>query len=476
MSQASDLAGQVYAALKKAQPLTLQELASLAGASTDQVRLALADLGADGIRVWADSQGRLSISTRAFPDFSAPPPAAAMSPEPAGASADAEPAASSGDGNERQAADAGEPGSFDLPSSQERGEQPRDDNTSATPVPDAPADTPAGSDDTGASTDAATAEAARNIDTDAAEAGSARSEAQNSPQTGAAGAPAAQESVQPMTPDLAALRAQQIRAEAEAQAAEKPMTLMGHLNELRSRLTRCVIAALLGFAVCYGVSDLIFAELMKPLTAALPEGSKLIFTALPEAFFTYMRVAFVAGLFLTSPYIFYQIWAFIAPGLYDEEKRHAVPIAITSAVFFIAGAAFCYFVVFPFAFTFFMGFATDIIQPMPSLGEYLSFSLKLLLAFGLIFEMPLFTFFLSRMGVVTAAMMRSVRRYAILGVFIVAAILTPPDVMSQLLMAGPMLLLYEISILIAATFGRRPKAEAAADSTQEQRNQQENDS
>ncbi len=238
---------------------------------------------------------------------------------------------------------------------------------------------------------------------------------------------------------------------------EKSMPLLEHINELRSRLVRCFIATALGFVACYGVADILFAELMKPLTLALPENSHLIFTALPEAFFTYLRVAFVAGLFLASPVLFYQIWAFIAPGLYEEEKRYAIPLAFFSATFFIGGAAFCFFVVFPFAFKFFMGFATTEIIPMPSVGDYLGFSLKLLIAFGLIFEMPLFTFFLARMGIVTPALMRRGRRYAILCIFITAAILTPPDVVSQLLMAGPMFLLYEFSILIAVAFGRKKR-------------------
>lgn len=239
------------------------------------------------------------------------------------------------------------------------------------------------------------------------------------------------------------------------------MTLMDHLGELRTRLVRSAIAVALAFSACYSVADLIFGELMRPLLKALPPNSKLIFTALPEAFFVYLQVGLVAAIFLASPYLFYQVWGFIAPGLYAEEKKHAIPLAMFSALFFLLGASFCYLVVFPFSFTFFMGFATDDIIPMPSLSEYLGFALKMLIAFGLIFEMPLFTFFLSRMGIVTATSMRRVRRYAVLCIFIIAAILTPPDVMSQMLMAIPMLLLYEFSIYIAVIFGKKPKQEAA---------------
>ena len=241
----------------------------------------------------------------------------------------------------------------------------------------------------------------------------------------------------------------------EAAEGGRSMTLLDHLSELRVRLVRCLIALTVGFFACYSFAEQLFNYLMLPLTRALPAGGKLIYTALPEAFFVYMQVALVAGAFLASPYLFYQIWAFIAPGLYDDEKRHIFPIAGASALFFVSGAAFCYFQVFPYAFEFFVGFATDIIEPMPKLDEYLGFTLKMLLAFGLIFEMPLFAFFLARLGLVTAQWMRKTRKYAILAIFIVAAILTPPDVFSQLMMAAPMLVLYEISILVAAVFGKK---------------------
>jgi len=247
--------------------------------------------------------------------------------------------------------------------------------------------------------------------------------------------------------------------EDEEEPDDRPMGLMDHLAELRGRLVRCCIAVMVGFFACWAVVDPIFDALVAPLLSVLPEGSHAIYTTLPEGFFTRMHIAFVAGVFVSSPVIFYQIWSFIAPGLYEEEKQHIVPVAFMSAVFFISGGAFCYFVVFPNAFSFFVSYATDTIVAMPKVSDYLSFVLKLILAFGLVFEMPLFAFFLARMGIVTAELMRKVRRYAILGIFIVAAVLSPPDVVSQLLMAAPMLLLYEISILVAAGFGKKPKQE-----------------
>ncbi|MDR3319569.1 MAG: twin-arginine translocase subunit TatC [Desulfovibrio sp.] len=246
------------------------------------------------------------------------------------------------------------------------------------------------------------------------------------------------------------------------------MTLMGHLNELRIRLVRSCMAVGIAFFACWAVVDPVFDTLVNPLLAALPHNSTAIYTTLPEGFFMRMFVAFVTSLFLASPVIFYQLWSFIAPGLYEEEKRAVIPIAFVSAVFFIAGGLFCYFMVFPYVFNFFVSFSTEDIVVMPKISDYLDFVFKLILAFGLIFEMPLFAFFLSRIGLVTAALMRSVRSYAVLVIFVVAAILTPPDVISQLLMACPMLLLYEISILVAAVSGRSKKADDAVTPSMEE--------
>lgn len=240
------------------------------------------------------------------------------------------------------------------------------------------------------------------------------------------------------------------------------MGLLEHLAELRSRLIRAALWAAAGFAACWYYVDPLFDLLVRPLLSVLPEGAHAQYTTLPEAFFARMQIAFIAGLFLVSPAIFYQIWAFVAPGLYAEEKRYVLPIAILSALFFTAGALFCYFIVFPFAFNFFISYSSPEIVITPKISDYLSFVLKLLFAFGLIFEMPIFTLFLARLGIITAAMMRRVRKYAIVIIFILAAILTPPDVLSQLLMAGPMLLLYEASIFVALIFGRKKKPEEAS--------------
>ncbi len=238
---------------------------------------------------------------------------------------------------------------------------------------------------------------------------------------------------------------------------ERPMTLLEHLGELRSRLVRSFLAILVAFFVCYAFAKDLFYYLSLPLLKVMPADAKFIYTGVAEGFFVDLKVSLVAAVFVACPFLFYQIWAFIAPGLYEEEKRYVAPLSFCSAFFFLGGAIFCYFVVFPFAFKFFMSYSTDNIVAMLSINEYLGFALKMLIAFGLIFEMPLFSFFLSRMGIVTADRMRSVRKYAVLAVFIIAAILTPPDVFSQIMMAIPMLVLYEISILVAVVFGRRKK-------------------
>lgn len=235
---------------------------------------------------------------------------------------------------------------------------------------------------------------------------------------------------------------------------ENQMPLLSHLGELRTRLTRIVIMVLIGFVGFYGISETAYFYLAEPLTRFLPEGSTLIYTSPQGAFFTYLKVSLMLSILGTSPYSFYQIWAFIAPGLYKEEQRAVLPLAFFSAFFFLAGAAFCYFTVFPIAFKFFMGFTSDMIRPMISIEEYLSFALKLIIAFGLVFEMPLFAYFLARLRLLTPQAMRRNRKYAVLLIFIIAAILTPPDVFSQTMMAIPMLILYEISIYIAKAANR----------------------
>ncbi|MCP4747802.1 MAG: twin-arginine translocase subunit TatC [Desulfobacteraceae bacterium] len=231
-----------------------------------------------------------------------------------------------------------------------------------------------------------------------------------------------------------------------------------HLEELRTRLIHCFIAVAVGFVLCYSFRKQVFDILVAPLKKVMKTGDTLIYTHLPEAFFTFLKTAFLSGLMLASPVILYQFWMFVAPGLYDREKRLLLPIVSLSTIFFAGGALFGYFIVFPLGFEFFLSFATDSIRPMPSMKEYLGFSSKLLIAFGIVFELPLVLTFLARLGVVSAEFLKKYRKYAILIFFAGSAILTPPDVITQIMMAFPLMLLYEISILGAKIFGRKKQS------------------
>ncbi len=237
--------------------------------------------------------------------------------------------------------------------------------------------------------------------------------------------------------------------------ADDRLPFTAHLEELRKRLVTCAIGIGIGFVGSYFFSEDLFGFLVRPLLRVMPEGSTLIFTGLPEAFFTYLKLSLFAGIIFASPVVLYQIWCFVAPGLYGHEKRYMYPFVILSTICFAAGVGFAYFVVFPIAFKFFLGYTTDAIRPLPSIKEYLSFTFKLLLAFGVVFELPVFVLFLSRLGVIDAKTLSSQRKFAVLLIFVVAAILTPPDIVSQILMAGPLLLLYECSIIVARIFGKK---------------------
>lgn len=231
-------------------------------------------------------------------------------------------------------------------------------------------------------------------------------------------------------------------------SAEK-QPFMSHLEELRKRLVVCAIGVGAGFVIAYIFSERLFQLLVAPLKAVMPEGDQLIFTNLPEMFFAYIKVAFIAGILAAAPLIFYQLWMFIAPGLYQKEKKMAIPFVISSTVLFVGGALFGYFVVFPFGFKFFIGFSNEYVKALPSVKQYFSFSMKLLFAFGVVFELPVIIFFLSKMGVVTPQFLSQKRKYAILLAFALAAILTPPDVITQCMMAGPLIVLYEVGVLVS---------------------------
>jgi len=239
---------------------------------------------------------------------------------------------------------------------------------------------------------------------------------------------------------------------------DKRMSFIGHLEELRHRLIVCFIALGIGVAICYAFKESLFGILMRPLTTVMAPGDKMIFTGLTEAFFCYLKTALLAGLLLALPVIMYQMWCFIGPGLYAKEKRFLIPLVILSFIFFIGGVLFAYFIMLPFAFKYLLSFRSDVIQALPSMREYFSLASILLLAFGLVFELPLVLTLLGSLGLVTPSFLGKNRKYAILLIFIAAAIITPtPDALSQCLMAFPLMILYEVGILGVRIFGKKKK-------------------
>ncbi|MBU4317248.1 MAG: twin-arginine translocase subunit TatC [Proteobacteria bacterium] len=251
----------------------------------------------------------------------------------------------------------------------------------------------------------------------------------------------------------------------EPDSDEDKIPFTAHLEELRSRLIVASIAVAIGFFLSYAFKEKLFDILSLPLIEVMGEGEKLVFLSLPEAFFTYLKVSFLSGIMLATPVILYEFWMFVAPGLYKKERKLLFPIIFLSSLFFIVGALFGYFFVFPVGFKFFLGFASETIQPLPSMTEYFSLSARLLLVFGLVFELPLIVTCLARLGLVSVDFLKKNRKYSILIIFIIAAILTPPDVVSQIMMAIPLMILYEISIVGAKLFGRKKGGEEDPDET-----------
>jgi sec-independent protein translocase protein TatC len=234
---------------------------------------------------------------------------------------------------------------------------------------------------------------------------------------------------------------------------ETRMPLLEHLKELRVRVIRSAIAIALGFVIAYAIDDWLFAVLTQPLREAAHGKLLLIGTGVGEAFYTKLKVALIAGLFIASPAVFYEVWKFIVPGLYETERRMAKPFVVSASLFFAAGGYFCWAVVFKIGYSFFLNqYASIGVTPTIRISEYLAFSAKLLLAFGITFEMPIFAFFLTRLGLVDYRMMIHHLRYAILGIFIVAVALTPPDMVSPFLLAIPLLALYGLSIGVSYAF------------------------
>jgi sec-independent protein translocase protein TatC len=241
------------------------------------------------------------------------------------------------------------------------------------------------------------------------------------------------------------------------EASTGEMTFLQHLEELRKRLLRVLLGLAVGFFLCLTVARQVYGFLVRPVVDVLPEGEKLAFTHLTDPFLLYMKVSFLTGIFLVAPYVVLQLWLFIAPGLYSKERRYAVPFILFSSLFFIGGGFFAYYVVLPPACKFFIEQGLDWdFRPVITARELLSFESKILLGMGIVFQMPILTFFLAKLGIVTTGFLLRNFKYAILLIFTLAAILTPtPDVVTQSLFAAPMVVLYLLSILVTAVFGRR---------------------
>jgi sec-independent protein translocase protein TatC len=235
-------------------------------------------------------------------------------------------------------------------------------------------------------------------------------------------------------------------------------SLISHLLELRDRLLRSVIAIAVLFVPCAMYSDRLFTLIAQPLIDQMPKGTSMIATGVVSPFMTPLKLAVFAAVFLAMPYILYQAWAFVAPGLYRHEKRFAIPLVVSSIVLFYAGAAFAYFAVYPLIFAFLSGTIPLGVQFAPDMSQYLDFVLFLFFAFGIAFEIPVATVLLAATGLVQIETLTKNRGYVVLGIFIIAAFLTPPDGVSQILMGTPMYLLYEIGIILSRALLKKRKS------------------
>lgn len=243
---------------------------------------------------------------------------------------------------------------------------------------------------------------------------------------------------------------------------EDTQPLLAHLMELRSRILRAVLAILIIFFPLYYVANQLYAFVAAPLMQVMPEGAGMIATQVASPFLTPFKLALVCAFFLAIPFVLHQIWAFVAPGLYKHEKRFAVPLLVSSVLLFYSGMAFAYFVVFPLAFAFFAGVAPEGVSIATDISAYLDFVLKILFAFGFAFEIPIATFLLVLTGISDIESLKAKRAYVVVGCFVVGMLLTPPDVISQTLLALPMWALYEVGLLFARFAPKRGEEEEEA--------------
>lgn len=241
----------------------------------------------------------------------------------------------------------------------------------------------------------------------------------------------------------------------EDEEVDREQPLMSHLLELRSRLVRAAVSVLVVFAVLSPFMKHIFDLLSQPLMAALPQGVKMLSTGVVAPFFVPLKVTLFLAFLIALPYVLYQVWAFIAPGLYKREKRLIFPILASSIVMFALGMLYCYFIVFRMVFMFIAGFSPESVNFAPDIDAYFSFVITMFVAFGITFEVPIVVMVLNQMGVASYERMCKIRPYVIVGAFVVAAIVTPPDVMSQCLLAVPLVVLYQVGLWCVKLFGKK---------------------
>ncbi|VAY86428.1 Twin-arginine translocation protein TatC [hydrothermal vent metagenome] len=238
-----------------------------------------------------------------------------------------------------------------------------------------------------------------------------------------------------------------------------------HIAELRKRLMIIGVTIIVAFFACFFVYEPILKWMMVPVEAVLPHGSQMVAIEIQETFFTALKVAFFSSFLVSLPVIFWQLWLFVSPGLYENEKKFIFPFVFFATLMFLIGASFAYYIVVPFGFDFLINFGSSVVTIMPSIGKYVGFFTKLVLGFGIAFELPVITFFLAIIGLVDDRMLKNFFKYAVILIFILSALLTPPDILTQFLMACPLIILYGISILIARTFNpyREPELEEEDD-------------
>jgi len=243
--------------------------------------------------------------------------------------------------------------------------------------------------------------------------------------------------------------------------------LKPHIADLRKRLVISSITLFFAFFACFAVYEPILEWMMLPVEAVLPEGSQMVAIEVQETFFTALKVAFFSAFLVSLPVILWQLWLFLAPGLYENEKKLVIPFVLGATTMFLVGASFAYYVVVPFGFEFLINFGSTVVSVMPSIGKYVGFFTKLLFGFGVAFELPVFTFFLAVIGLVTDKTLKDFFKYAVVLIFMLSALLTPPDVLTQFLMAGPLILLYGVSIYIAKAFNPASKEEYEEEEAEE---------